>query len=166
MNVVDVKQGSSRSFSAFRTRGPRCPPTFTPGSTKLARCSRIRTGTLTSSTTAAARGHDRPRYLHRYVIDANRDPSGVSLYPGGIPANSFPIPISTASRSGAVAEADGSGHRIPAETVPQPLPCGTGQGDRTRAQSPWPWPSVRLPLHTFARPVFLRASSGCQHWRR
>jgi N-formylglutamate amidohydrolase len=38
--------------------------------------------------------HDRAHHFHRYVIDANRDPSGASLYPGQnttglVPADRF-----------------------------------------------------------------------------
>ncbi len=42
--------------------------------------------------------------FHRYVIDANRDPSDVSLYPGRTRPGWCPRPISTACRSGSRAQ--------------------------------------------------------------
>ena len=104
MNVVDVKQGSSPIILGFPHTGTEVPADIRARLNETGQMladtdwhiDKLYDGLLPEVTTVRAT-------FHRYVIDANRDPSGVSLYPGQNTTGLIPIPISTASRSGAVA---------------------------------------------------------------
>ncbi len=72
-----------RSSSAFRTPAPMCPPAICERLNDNGRIladtdwhiHHLYDGLLPDATTVRAT-------FHRYVIDANRDPAGASLYPG------------------------------------------------------------------------------------
>ncbi|MGH7004589.1 MAG: N-formylglutamate deformylase [Alphaproteobacteria bacterium] len=83
MNVVDVKQGASPIILGLPHTGTEVPPDIyarlNETGQRLAdtdwHIDRLYEGLLPEVTTVRAT-------FHRYAIDANRDPSGVSLYPG------------------------------------------------------------------------------------
>lgn len=83
MAVVDVEHGSSSVILAFPHTGTEVPDEIgrrlNPNGRLLAdtdwHIHRLYAGLLPDATTVRAT-------FHRYVIDANRDPSGTSLYPG------------------------------------------------------------------------------------
>ena len=83
MSPVIIEEGSSPLILAFPHGGTNVPPdifeNLTENGRKLAdtdwHIHRLYDGLLENATTVQAT-------FHRYVVDANRDPAGVSLYPG------------------------------------------------------------------------------------
>ena len=83
MAVFDVKQGSSPVILAFPHTGTHVPADIWEKLNDNGRIladtdwhiEKLYAGLLPNATTVEAK-------FHRYVIDANRDPSGTSLYPG------------------------------------------------------------------------------------
>ena len=83
MPVFEVKQGTSPLILAFPHTGTEVPPAIwdrLDDNGKLLadtdwHIHELYAGLLPEATTVRAT-------FHRYVIDANRDPEGVSLYPG------------------------------------------------------------------------------------
>lgn len=83
MTVFDVKQGSSPVILAFPHTGREVPADIWEKLNDNGRIladtdwhiEKLYDGLLANATTVEAK-------FHRYVIDANRDPSGLSLYPG------------------------------------------------------------------------------------
>ena len=158
MDVVELNRGTSPvilGLSAHRDRcaaghlgaaereRPRCWPTPTGTSTELY------DGLLPDATTVRAT-------FHRYVIDANRDPAGASLYPGQnttglVPADRFRRPADLAAGRGA----GRGGHRRAAGALPRALSRGAGGRDRARARR-----STASPCSTTATRS-ARASRSC-----
>jgi N-formylglutamate deformylase len=83
MNVVEIKQGTSPIILGFPHTGTDVPPDIHARLNENGRMladtdwhiDRLYDGLLPEVTTVRAT-------FHRYVIDANRDPDGKSLYPG------------------------------------------------------------------------------------
>lgn len=83
MSVVEVKKGDSPVLLAMPHTGTELPPEIAASLNNTGReladtdwhIDQLYDGLLPGATTVRAT-------FHRYVIDANRDPSGASLYPG------------------------------------------------------------------------------------
>ncbi len=83
MAVLDVKQGTSPIILGFPHTGTEVPTDIWERLNDNGKILPIPTGISITSMTACCPIQRRVRAtFHRYVIDANRDPAGVSLYPG------------------------------------------------------------------------------------
>ncbi|MFH6787065.1 MULTISPECIES: N-formylglutamate deformylase [Methylobacterium] len=116
MSPVEIAQGASPVILAFPHTGTEVPPDIGERLNDEGRClrdtdwhiHRLYAGLLPDATTVRAT-------FHRYVVDANRDPTGASLYPGQnttglVPATDFDgAPI---WRDGAAPDAAGIADRV------------------------------------------------------
>ncbi len=147
MSVLRSNGGRPRSFSASRTREPRCRPTFGPGSTKPAACSPTRTGTSTSSMMGCCRGHDGPRDLP--PLRHRRQSRSHGRQPLSRPEHHRPHSRNRFRRQADLAGWRGARRRRTSKrgwSGSTPLPRRAGRGDRAGAARSWRRDSLRLPL--------------------